>query len=181
MYKPVVLSLNQSPGHTMRKMSQPSITLIEGLGVEGDAHMGEKVKHRYFVRKDPTQPNLRQVHLIHSELHTELGEKGFEIGAGEMGENITTGGIDLLGLARNTVLHIGKKARVKVTGLRSPCSQLDEIQPGLMKAVLDRDEEGKLVLKAGIMGIVLEGGLIEVGDEIRVEAPEDPFLKLGPV
>jgi MOSC domain-containing protein YiiM len=165
----------------MRKWNEQSIELLEGLGVKDDAHMGKTVKHRSRVAKDPLQPNLRQVHLIHSELHSELKEKGFQVSAGDMGENITTEGVDLLNLPQNTVLKIGSRSQIKITGLRNPCSQLDGIQPGLMKAVLARDESGQLVRKAGIMGVVLCGGAINVGDTIEIELPHLPHLKLEKV
>ena len=165
MKKGKVVSVSKSSSHTFNKYSCDRITLIKGLGVEGDAHMGEKVKHRSRVAKDPNQPNLRQVHLMHSELFTELSEKGFEVKPAQMGENITTQDIDLINLPKDTILLIGKTAKIQVTGLRNPCKQIDSIKKGLMKAVLDRDEDGNLIRKSGIMGIVIEGGEIKVGDE----------------
>jgi MOSC domain-containing protein YiiM len=173
-----VIALSISPTHTMRKENQTSITLQKGLGVEGDAHKGVTVKHRSRVAQDPTQPNLRQVHLIHSELHEELKTKGFAVEYGQMGENITTQGIDLLGLPRGTQLRIGEAAVVEVTGLRNPCHQLNGVQEGLLNAVLDKDEAGNLIRKAGIMGIVLEGGVIKVGDAIQIMLPPLPHLGL---
>jgi MOSC domain-containing protein YiiM len=155
--------------------------LVAGLGVEDDAHQGETVKHRSRVARDPSQPNLRQVHLIQAELHDELRAAGFRIAAGQMGENITTRGLDLLGFPTGTRLHLGEAAVVEVTGLRNPCAQLDGIQQGLMGATLGRDEVGSLVRKAGIMGIVLEGGEVRPGDEIRVELPSEPHRPLQPV
>jgi MOSC domain-containing protein YiiM len=168
----------KSNTHTMIKLEQPSIQLLEGLGVEGDAHMGVTVKHRSRVAADPTQPNLRQVHLIHSELHDELNARGFKIDAGQMGENITTRGIDLLGLPKGTKLFLGETAMLEITGLRNPCMQLDGLQEGLMQAVLDRDEAGNLIRKAGIMGVVLTGGEVKSGDAIRVELPAEPHERL---
>lgn len=174
-----VKAIHKSATHTLKKWHQESITLIKGLGVEGDAHMGTTVKHRSRVAKDPTQPNLRQVHLIHSELHDELIGKGFNIQPGEMGENITTMGIDLLSLPKNTILKIGENAQIKITGLRNPCAQLNTLQEGLMKAVLDQDKAGNLIRKAGVMGIVVAGGVIKMGDEIKIELPEEqPFKEL---
>jgi MOSC domain-containing protein YiiM len=161
----------KSNTHTMQKFQQPSIHLLEGLGVEGDAHMGVTVKHRSRLAADPSQPNLRQVHLIHGELHDELQTRGFNIKAGQMGENITTRGIDLLGLPKGTKLSIGESAVLEITGLRNPCTQLDGLQNGLMNAVLEHDETGNLIRKAGIMGIVLVGGEIRAGDIIYVELP----------
>jgi MOSC domain-containing protein YiiM len=139
------------------------------------------VKHRSRVARDPSQPNLRQVHLIHAELHDELRAAGFDVVAGQMGENITTAGVDLLGLPTGTRLRLGDEAVVEVTGLRNPCAQLDGIQPGLMAATLDRDERGRLIRKAGVMGVVLAGGEVRAGDEIRVELPPQPHRPLEPV
>lgn len=173
-----ITAVSKSATHTMSKPNVPSICLLAGLGVEGDAHMGATVKHRSRVAQDPNQPNLRQVHLIHAELHEALKAAGFQINPGQMGENITTSGIDLLGLPRHTRLRLGESAVVEVTGLRNPCNQLNGIQDGLMKAVLGYDEQGNLIRKAGIMAIVLEGGVVRPGDQIRVELPEQPFLPL---
>lgn len=148
------------------------------MGVEGDAHAGKTVQHRSRVAADPTQPNLRQVHLLHAELFAELNAAGFDIAAGRLGENITTRGLELLNLPRGTRLHIGKSAVLEVTGLRNPCAQLDAFSPGLLAAVLGRDEHGNLVRKAGIMAIVLEGGEVRPGDFIRVVLPPEPHAKL---
>ena len=178
MKKGKVVSVSKSSKHTFSKYLKKEIFLLEGLGVEGDAHMGEKVKHRSRVAKDPNQPNLRQIHLIHSELFEELKDKGFVVVPGQMGENITTQNIDLLKLPRNSILTIGESAKIKITGLRNPCKQIDSIKAGLMKAVLDEDEEGNLIRKAGVMGVVLEGGRVEVGDEVSIELPAKPYLKL---
>ncbi len=176
-----VLAVSLSPGHTFSKPGVPSIRLVTGLGVEGDAHAGETVKHRSRVARDPNQPNLRQVHLVHSELFDELRASGFAVAPGEMGENITTTGLDLLGLPTGARLRLGPEAIIEVTGLRNPCAQLDGLQQGLMAAVLDRDAEGNLVRKAGIMAIVLNGGEVRPGDSIAVELPPPPHHALGPV
>jgi len=173
-----VVAVSRCATHSFSKPNESSIRLLKGLGVEGDAHMGETVKHRSRVAADPTQPNLRQVHLIHAELLDELVAAGFNVAPGVMGENVTTRGIDLLGLPRGALLHIGAEAIVEVTGLRNPCIQLDGFQPGLTQAVLGRDAEGRLVRKAGIMGIVREGGEIAPGDNIRVELPPEPHHSL---
>jgi MOSC domain-containing protein YiiM len=167
-----VLAVSCSAAHSLSKPNQACITLLDALGVEGDAHLGTTVKHRSRVMRDPSQPNLRQVHLIHAELFEELRTAGFSVEAGRMGENITTRGIDLLGLPTGARLHVGPAAVVEVTGLRNPCRQLDHIQPGLMAAVLGRDEQGKVVRKAGIMGIVVSGGEVRPGDAIQVELPQ---------
>jgi MOSC domain-containing protein YiiM len=176
-----VQAVSCSSAHTFTKPNQERIRLLAGLGVEGDAHLGETVKHRSRVARDPSQPNLRQVHLIHAELHDELRDAGFVVSAGQMGENITTRGIDLLGLPTGTRLHLGETAVVEVTGLRNPCLQLDHFQQGLMAAVLSRDEHGALIRKAGIMAIVLAGGEVRPGDQISVELPPAPHRSLEPV
>lgn len=177
----VVASVGRSETHTMSKPARESIVLVAGLGVDGDAHQGVRVKHRSRVRRDPTAPNLRQVHLIHAELLEELGAKGFPVSPGQLGENVTTRGVDLLGLPAGTRLRLGGEAVVEVTGLRNPCAQLDGIQAGLMAATLDRDEDGGLVRKAGVMGIVLAGGEVRAGDPILVELPSEPHRALEPV
>jgi len=176
-----VIAVSKSETHTFSKPNQESIRLLAGLGVEGDAHMGETVKHRSRVRKDPTQPNLRQVHLIHAELHEELSSNGFHVSAGQMGENVTTRGVDLLDLPTGTRLHLGSTAIVEVTGLRNPCYQLDDFQDGLMKACVYKDEDGNIIRKAGVMSIVLAGGEVYTGDTIRVELPPEPHQPLDVV
>ncbi|HEV7286000.1 MAG TPA: MOSC domain-containing protein [Kaistia sp.] len=176
--KASVVAVSKNATHGFSKAPQPSIRLIAGLGVEGDAHLGETVKHRSRVAKDPTQPNLRQVHLVHQELLNELQAQGFSVSAGTIGENITTRGIDLLGLPTGARLRIGPEAVVEVTGLRNPCVQLDRYQKGLMAATLDHDSEGNLVRKAGIMSIVLTGGVIAPGDPVRIELPPPPHVRL---
>ena len=174
----IVIAVNLSSRHSFSKSSQKSIKLIAGIGVEGDAHAGETVQHRSWVAKDPSQPNLRQVHLIHVELHEELKAKGFEIFPGDMGENITTRGIDLFKLPRDSKLYLGNKAIVQITGLRNPCAQLDRFQPGLMAAVLDKDEGGNIVRKAGVMSVVVSGGMVKVGDRIKVKLFPKPYQLL---
>jgi MOSC domain-containing protein YiiM len=174
----VVTSVSLNAQHSFSKTRQGGVTLQKGLGVLGDAHMGATVKHRSRVAKDPTQPNLRQVHLIHEELHAELRSAGFHIEPGDMGENLTTRGIELLSLPRATRLHIGPTAVVEITGLRNPCIQLDTFQPGLTAAVLDRSEDGQLIRKAGVMGIVLASGDVRPGDDIRVKLPPMPHEPL---
>ena len=176
-----VAAVSRSATHSMSKGNQPAIRLLEGLGVEGDAHAGTTVKHRSRVARDPHQPNLRQVHLIHAELHDELRGAGFDVSAGQMGENITTRGIDLLGLPTGARLRLGDEAIVEVTGLRNPCAQLDGLQAGLMAAVLDRDEQGNLIRKAGVMAVVVAGGLVRPDDAVTVELPPAPHRPLAPV
>lgn len=177
----VVTAVGRSATHSVVKPNRASIRLLTGLGVEGDAHSGETVKHRSRVARDPTQPNLRQVHLIHAELHDELRAAGFAVSEGQMGENITTRGVNLLDLPTGTQLHVGHAAVIEVTGLRNPCAQLDGIQPGLMRATLERDEQGNLIRKAGVMGIVLAGGEVRPGDPIRVQLAPAPHQALEPV
>ena len=176
-----VIAVACSPAHTMQKPVAESIRLLAGLGVEGDAHLGQTVKHRSRVARDPSQPNLRQVHLIHAELFDELRAAGFDIAPGEMGENVTTAELDILALPAGTRLRFGSAAVVELTGLRNPCGQLDRVRPGLMQATLDRGPDGKLIRKAGIMGVVIEGGEVRAGDPITVELPPQPHAALAVV
>jgi MOSC domain-containing protein YiiM len=176
-----VFAVSRSASHTLSKGGQLAIRLIAGLGVADDAHAGVTVQHRSRVARDPGQPNLRQVHLIHSELHEELRVHGFEIAAGRMGENITTRGVDLLGLPTGARLRLGDEAVVEITGLRNPCRQLETIQPGLLAAVLGRDEHGALIRKAGVMAVVVAGGLVRPGDTVTVELLPQPHAPLQPV
>jgi MOSC domain-containing protein YiiM len=173
-----VTAVSSCPEHTFSKINRLVIRLVAGYGVTDDAHAGEKVKHRSRVARDPTQPNLRQVHLLHGELHDELRSAGFSVAPGDIGENITTRGIDLLDLPKGTRLYLGQTAVVEVTGLRNPCRQLDQFSPGLMAAVSGRDERGTLIFKCGIMGIVLCSGDVAVGDVIIVELPTPPYRRL---
>jgi MOSC domain-containing protein YiiM len=175
---PLVVAVCSSPNHNFSKFVREKIYIISGIGVENDVHSGKKVKHRSRVTQNPNQPNLRQVHLIHVELFEELKQKGFEISCGEIGENITTKNLDLLNLPRNTILEIGATAKIKVTGLRNPCYQLNDLQDGLMNAVLEINNNGELIRKAGIMGIVIKSGEIKAGDLIKIELPNEPFEKL---
>ncbi|MEB2630737.1 MOSC domain-containing protein [Peribacillus frigoritolerans] len=173
----VVIAVSKSDKHTFSKENCNSIKLLKGLGVEGDAYLGKTVKHRSRVAANPNQPNLRQVHLIHSELLDELKDS-FNVAAGQMGENITTKGIDLLELPKDSLLYIGEMAVIKVTGLRNPCAQIDQFKSGLMNAVLDRDQQGNLIRKAGIMSIVLESGEVHPGDQVRIQLPPLPHAPL---
>ncbi len=176
-----VVAVARSPQDTMSKPVAEFIRLLAGLGVEGDAHLGQTVKHRSRVARDPTQPNLRQVPLIHAELVDELRAAGFDIAPGEMGENVTTAGLDILALPVGTRLRLGTAAIIEVTGLRNPCGQLDGVRPGLMQATLDRDPDGRLIRKAGIMGIVIAGGEVRPGAPIAVELPPQPDTPLAVV
>lgn len=177
----VVTAVSSNGVYSFTKPNRASIRLLAGLGVEGDVHAGVTVKHRSRVARDPTQPNLRQVHLIHMELFADVGVDGFSVAPGELGENITTSGIDLLGLPTGTLLRLGDEAVVEVTGLRNPCLQIDNFQQGLLKKVVGHDEAGALVRKAGIMSVVLVGGEVRPGDAITAELPEEPHRPLGPV
>jgi MOSC domain-containing protein YiiM len=176
----LVTAVSRSAVHEFTKDNVDRIELIAGLGVRGDAHLGELVQHRVRVREDPTRPNLRQVHLIHSELFDELSDAGFSLFPGAIGENVTTRGIQLLDLPTGTRLRLGNSAVVQVTGLRNPCRQIDAFRPGLL-AALSRDENGNVVIKSGIMGIVLAGGEVRPGDPILAELPEGPHQPLGRV
>ncbi|WP_150245693.1 MOSC domain-containing protein [Nocardiopsis quinghaiensis] len=175
---PVVQSVSSSAGHTFSKGVLPGIRLLAGLGVEGDAHLGTTVQHRSRVAADPTQPNLRQVHLIHAELFDEVAGAGFSVGPGQLGENVTTRGVDLLALSAGTVLRFGDRAGVQITGLRNPCLQIDGFREGLLKQVVHRGEDGAVVLRAGVMGIVLTSGPVEPGMPIHVQVPEGPHVPL---
>ncbi len=177
----LVIAVSRDAGHRFSKgVAEEGIILVAGRGVEGDAHSGETVKHRSRVAVDPAQPNLRQVHLIHAELLDELNGKGFAVDAGDLGENILTRGIDLLGLSTGTRLRIGE-AEIEVTGLRNPCAQIEQFQPGLLAAVLDKAADGSLIRKCGVMGIVLHGGAVMAGDAIGVMLPTGDHLPLAPV
>ncbi|MER6528416.1 MOSC domain-containing protein [Streptomyces sp. NPDC001508] len=177
----IVVAVSCNGVYSFSKPNRESIVLLAGLGVEGDVHSGVTVKHRSRVAQDPTQPNLRQVHLMHEELFEEVGAAGFRVGPGELGENITTRGIDLLGLPVGTLLRIGDEAVVEVTGLRNPCVQIDAFQTGLLKQVVGRDADGNLVRKAGIMSIVKAGGRVRPGDVIEAELPAGPHRPLDRV
>ena len=173
-----VSSVSRDDEHRFSKPQRESITLVTGLGVEGDAHFGATVQHLSRVRRDPTQPNLRQVHLIHRELFDEVDA---EVAPGELGENVTTEGLDLLGLPRGTRLRLGGDAVVEVTGLRNPCAQIDGFERGLLKQVVGTDASGRTVRKAGVMAVVLTGGVVRPGDPIDVELPAPPLEELLPV
>jgi MOSC domain-containing protein YiiM len=175
------VAVSRSAQHTFSKGCQPEIRLVEGLGVADDAHAGVTVQHLSRIARDPSQPNLRQVHLMHAELFDELRTAGFEVAAGQMGENVTTSGVDLLGLPTGARLRLGADALLEITGLRNPCAQLDGLQRGLMAAVLDRDAHGKLVRKAGVMAVVIHGGVVRAGDSITVNLPAEPMEPLQPV
>jgi MOSC domain-containing protein YiiM len=178
MTSPVVIAVNRAPEHTFSKPTQNSIRLLEGLGVEGDAHLGRTVQHLSRMKRDPAAPNLRQVHLIHAELFDELAQAGHPVAPGQMGENITTRGLDLLSLPVGAKLHLGASPIVEITGLRDPCKQIDRFQAGLMSAVLDHDADGDLIRKAGVMGVVLAGGLVSPGDAIVIDLPPQPHTPL---
>ena len=171
---PTILAVATSPAHGFSKPPAPVIHLVAGRGVAGDAHEGTTVQHRSRVARDPTQPNLRQVHLVHAELLADLAAQGFTVAPGDIGENVLTRGLDLLALGQGTRLHLGPTAIVEVMGLRNPCAQLDRLQPGLMAATLGRAPDGTLIRKAGIMAIVLQGGPVHPGDAITVATPPGP-------
>lgn len=173
-----VLAVHKSAGHTFSKPTVDEIRIIEGLGVEGDAHAGTTVQHRYDAAREPDRPNNRQVHLIQSELFAELAGKGFDVAPGAMGENVTTTGIDLLALPLGTVLRLGADAAVELTGLRSPCKYINDLHAGLVQAVLDRDADGNLVRKAGVMSVVRAGGTVRAGDPVGVELPSGAHTPL---
>jgi len=176
-----VVAVALRAGHHFSKTSAPVIRLLQGLGVEGDGHLGLTVQHRSRVARDPTQPNLRQVHLIQAELFDELRAKGFAVQPADLGENVTTEGIDLLALPAGTRLHLGESAVIEITGLRNPCIQIDSFQKGLMAATLDHDADGNLIRKAGVMAVVLADGEVRPGDAITVEVPAESHRPLAAV
>jgi len=178
MHSGSVVAVSSDAIHRFSKPNQDSIRLLAGLGVDGDAHLGVTVQHLSRIAQDPTQPNLRQVHLIHTELFDELRTAGYEVRPGDLGENVSTTGIDLLGLPVGTLLRLGPDAVVEVTGLRNPCRQIDTFRSGLLKQVVGRDEAGAIVRKGGIMGVVREGGTIRPGDPIVVDLPAAPHRPL---
>jgi hypothetical protein len=178
---PVVVSVSRDDGHRFSKPTVEEITLVEDWGVEGDAHAGRTVRHRSRRARDPELPNLRQVHLLHEELFDDVADRGFRVAPGEMGENVTTRGVLLLGLPTGTVLQLGAHASVELTGLRNPCVQIDRFAPGLMREVLGRDADGGVVRKAGVMAVVRSGGVVRPGDPITVHLPDGPHRRLEPV
>jgi hypothetical protein len=176
-----VVAVARDGAHEFSKPECETITLIAGIGVEGDAHAGRTVQHLSRIRRDPTVPNLRQVHLIHAELFADVARHGHQVAPGELGENITTSGIDLLSLPRGSRLAIGTNAVVEITGLRNPCAQIDGFSPGLLKRLVYVDDGGEVVRLAGVMSIVLHGGTIRAGDSIHVTLPPEPHERPAPV
>ena len=172
-----VVAVSRSATHSFSKPSADAITLVENWGVEGDAHAGATAQHLYVVKKDPTRANLTQVHLIHEELFAELADR-FTVLPGELGENVTTSGVDLLSLPLGTRLYLGSDAVVELTGLRSPCSKINKYQGGLMKALVEKDDDGCIIRKSGVMGVVIAGGVVAPGDALRVELPQGDHVAL---
>jgi MOSC domain-containing protein YiiM len=179
--EPSVVAVSRDTDHRFSKPVVDEIVLIEGWGIEGDAHAGRTVQHRSRVARNPSEPNLRQVHLLHAELFDEVADAGFAVAPGQMGENVTTRGIDLLGLPTGTLLHLGERAVVQVTGLRNPCQQINGFEDGLLKAVIGRNEDGTARRKGGVMSVVVAGGTVRGGDPIRVELPVGEAEPLRPV
>lgn len=179
--QPHVVAVSRDQLHRFSKTIVDEITLIERWGVEGDAHAGRTVQHRSRVARDPSQPNLRQVHLMHAELFDELRGAGYSVVAGEMGENVTTRGIDLLNLPTGTQLRFGEGAIVTITGLRNPCQQINTFEPGLLREVLGRAEDGSVERKGGVMAVVIVGGVVRPNDPISVMFPDGEQIPLSPV
>ena len=173
-----VVSVSSSGKHAFSKTPREEIRLIAEIGVEGDAHSGVLVKHRSRVKRNPLQPNLRQVHLIAEELFEEVAHAGFTVSAGELGENVTTRGLDLISLPKGTRLRLGDEAVVEITGLRNPCYQIDDFQSDLLAQMVSKDEDGNIIRKAGVMAIVIQGGVVRPGDAIRVTLPAEPHVAL---
>ena len=176
-----VISVSRSAVHGFSKPVDGSITILAGLGVEGDAHAGVTVRHRYVVRRNPNAPNLCQVHLLQAELFAELHDRHINITPGQMGENITTTGLDLLSLPLGTRLHLGADAIVELTGLRTPCRQMNDLRPGLMQACIARDPQGRVIRKAGVMALAVATGIVRAGEAITIELPPGRPRPLGPV
>ena len=176
-----VVAVCSKPTPGVGKLPREEITLVANHGVEGDYHAGAFVRHRHRAARDPQQPNLRQVHLIHSELFDEMAEAGITVRAGDMGENITTRGLPILDLAPGTRLHVGETAVIEITGCRNPCAQLNDVDTRLLSHVALKGDDGSIIRKAGIMGIVISGGRVRAGDAIRVEQPADASARLQPV
>lgn len=177
----IIEAVHRDAEHGFGKQRVQEIRLLEGLGVEGDAHAGVLVQHLSRVRRDPTQPNLRQVHLIHAELLDEADAGGHVVAPGDLGENVTTRGIDLLSLPSGTRLHLGDDAVVRVTGLRNPCLQIEAFEKGLLRQMVGRAHDGSVIRKAGVMGVVTHGGLVRAGDPVAAVIPEEPHQPLAPV
>lgn len=176
--RPRVVAVSSDDTHRFSKVPRPEVVLLQGLGVEGDAHLGVTVQHRSRVARDPDQPNLRQVHLVHAELLDEFAEQGHAVGPGDLGENLLTRGLDLLGLPTDTRLELGPEAVVRVTGLRNPCRQIDAFSPGLLALAVGRDADGTVVRRAGVMAVVERGGTVRPDDEVVVVLPEGPHRPL---
>lgn len=175
------MAVSRDPDHRFSKPVVDEITLVAGWGIEGDTHAGVTVQHRSRVARDPNQPNLRQVHLIHAELFDEVAASGYRVEAGQLGENVTTRGVDLLALPADALLRLGEEAVVRVTGLRNPCQQINGFEPGLLREVLGRSEDGAVERKGGVMAVVVAGGTVRAGDEIRIELPAGEAVPLQPV
>ncbi len=174
-----VSAVSRSETYSFSKPNREAVTLLAGLGVEGDVHAGETIRHQFRMTYEPDLPNLRQVHLMHEELFAELALKGFEVSAGQLGENITTRGVDLLGLPAGALLRVGEQAVVEVTGLRNPCSKINDFRKGLLGEVFAVDPaSGEFTFKSGVMAVVRRGGAVRPGDAVRVEHPPGPHRPL---
>ena len=179
-----VAAVHRSDEHTFSKATCESIELVAGLGVNGDAHQGAKVKHRSRVAANPDQPNLRQIHLVMSELLDEVNSAGHNVVAGQLGESITTTGIDLISLPVGSMLRIGDTALVALTGLRNPCPQIKSVGDGLMKMMFIDDQdnpEGPKIGRTGVMGVVIAGGIVAADDGIKIRFPAGPLTRMEKV
>lgn len=160
----IAVCRNEQPG--LPKPVVDEVKLIEDWGVEGDYHAGKLVRHRYLAKKDPTQPNVRQVLLIDTQILAEIKQAGIDVGSGMLGDNMTVEGLEVMTLPPGTRLAIGK-ALLEVTEVRIPCAQLNGLDKGLLKASVAR-EAGEKRFRAGIMTRVLKGGQVRAGDEVIV-------------
>ncbi len=175
------VAVHRQARHVFSKEPAERIELVAGHGVRGDAHFGTTVKHRSRVARDPFQPNLRQVHLLHQELLDQLAAAGLAVRPGQMGENVTTQGLDILALPKGTRLRLGSEAVVELTGLRNPCAQIERFRPGLLAAVSPRGADGSVLRLAGVMAVVCEGGWLQSGDEVQVAHWPSEHRALEPV
>jgi len=173
-----VEAVHLSDSHSFSKRAVSEVELIAGLGIQGDTHQGTSVQHRSRIAIDPSRPNLRQVHLLGSELFQDVAKRGYTVGPGDLGENITTIGIDLLALPTGTTLRLGSDCLISITGLRNPCQQINDFRDGLLSEMLERNDDGTLVKKAGVMAVVIRSGVVRPGDSIDDSLPPLPHIPL---
>jgi len=160
----LALCRNENPG--IPKIQVDSIQLVEEFGVEGDYHAGKTIRHRYLAKKDPDQPNHRQVLLIDAKILGDLDQRGIRIIPGQMGENIVCYGIDVMLLEIGTRFTAGE-ALLEITEARHPCHQLNDSHPDLYQAVIE-EIGGEEIYSAGVFARVIRGGNVDAGNSIFV-------------